>query len=92
MLDRIHGRAHARRTAVGMIPEVSDLDLTGLELSPDRLRETLAIKTDEWLVEMKSSGEFFDRIGPTVPEQLRKLHREMLAALEGNGARAGAAS
>ena len=92
MLDRIHGRAHARRTAVGMIPEASDLDLTGLELSPDRLRETLAINPDEWLVEMKSAGEFFDRIGPTVPKELRRLHREMLAAIEGNGARAGAAS
>ena len=41
---------------------------------------------------MKSAGEFFDRIGPTVPKELRRLHREMLAAIEGNGARAGAAS
>ncbi len=92
MLDRIHGRAHARRTAVGMIPEVSDLDLTGLELSPDRLREALAINPEEWLLEMKSAGEFFDQIGPTVPGELRRLHREMLAALEGDGAHAGAAS
>jgi len=92
MLDRIHGRAGARRTAVGLVPDVSDLDLHGLEVSRDQLREALAIKAGEWQAEMKSAGEFFDRIGPSVPEALRQRHRELVAAFEGNGARAAATS
>jgi phosphoenolpyruvate carboxykinase (GTP) len=92
MLDRIHGRAGAHRTAVGLVPDVSNLDLNGLEVSGDQLREALAIKAGEWQAEMKSAGEFFDRIGPTVPEALRQRHRELVAALEGNGARAAATS
>ena len=92
MLDRIHGHAGAHRTAVGLVPNASDLDLTGLEISGDRVREVLAINADQWQVEMKSAGEFFDRIGRTVPEALRQLHRELAGALAGNGVRAGAAS
>jgi len=92
MLDRIHGRARAHRTAVGLVPDVSNLDLNGLEVSGDQLREALAINAGEWQAEMKSAGEFFDRIGPTVPEALRQRHRELVAALEGNGARAAATS
>ena len=91
MLDRINGRAGATRTPVGLVPDPSNLDLSGLDVSGDQMREVLAVKAGEWQTEMKSAGEFFDQIGPTVPGALRDRHRELIAALEGNGARAGAA-
>ncbi|HTY54879.1 MAG TPA: phosphoenolpyruvate carboxykinase (GTP) [Candidatus Binataceae bacterium] len=92
MLDRINGRAGAHRTPAGSVPKPSDLDLTGLEVSPERVRAALAIDPDEWRAELNSAGDFFNQIGSTVPERLRQLHRELSAAFEGNGARAGAAS
>ncbi|HYA34643.1 MAG TPA: phosphoenolpyruvate carboxykinase (GTP) [Candidatus Binataceae bacterium] len=88
MLDRIHGRADARQTPVGAVPEAADLDLTGLHVSPDDLRQVLAVNREEWRAEMKSSAEFFDGIGPTVPTELRRRHAELLAALDGEEARA----
>jgi len=88
MLDRIHGRADARQTPVGAVPEAGDLDLTGLHVAPDDLRQVLAVNRDEWRAEMKSSAEFFDGIGPTVPAELRRRHAELLAALDGDEARA----
>jgi phosphoenolpyruvate carboxykinase (GTP) len=91
MLDRINGRAGATRTPVGFVPDPANLDLSGLDVSGDQMREVLAVKAGEWQTEMKSAGEFFDQIGPTVPGALRDRHRELVAALEGNGARAGAA-
>jgi len=87
MIDRIHGDAGAHETPVGLVPEASDLDLAGLEISPDQLRAALAIDTDEWKAEVASSGEFFDKIGTSLPAALREKHHELAAALEHTGVR-----
>ncbi|HEY6417942.1 MAG TPA: phosphoenolpyruvate carboxykinase (GTP) [Candidatus Binataceae bacterium] len=81
MLDRIHGRAHARDTAVGGVPEETDLDLTGLEISRDNIRGALAVNRDEWRAELESAGEFFARIGSTMPPELTRRYQEILASL-----------
>jgi phosphoenolpyruvate carboxykinase (GTP) len=87
MLDRIHGDAGAQDTPVGLVPEAGNLDLTGLEISPARLREALTIDANEWKTEVASAGEFFDKIGATLPAALREIHHELAAALETTGAR-----
>ncbi len=87
MLDRIHGDAGARETPVGLVPEPADLDLAGLEISPDQLRAALAVDTAEWKAEVASAAEFFDQIGPSLPGALRETHRALAAALDGNASR-----
>jgi phosphoenolpyruvate carboxykinase (GTP) len=82
MLDRIDSRAGGRETPVGIVPDPAELDLTGLEISPDQLCQALAVNRDEWTTEMASAAEFFNRIGPSVPEQLRELHRSLTLSLE----------
>jgi phosphoenolpyruvate carboxykinase (GTP) len=84
MLERIHGEARAHETPVGLVPDDSGLDLTGLEISSDRLRQALAIDASEWRAELASSGEFFDRIGRALPGALREKHQMLAAALDGS--------
>jgi len=81
MLDRIEGRVSVEKTPVGGVPKIADLDLRGLEISTEQLREDLAIKPGEWKIEMQSAGEFFDKIGATMPKSLRDKYRELSAAL-----------
>jgi phosphoenolpyruvate carboxykinase (GTP) len=81
ILDRIHGEAGAQETPVGWVPAPGDLDLNGLEISNDRLRAALAIDTNEWKAEVASAGEFFDKIGTSLPAPLREKHRELAQAL-----------
>jgi phosphoenolpyruvate carboxykinase (GTP) len=90
MLDRIHDRIPARMTPVGSVPDVTDLDLTGLEISPDDLREALAVKPEEWKIETQSASEFFDKIGSTVPSELRRRLSEMNDSLSDVGSQADA--
>jgi phosphoenolpyruvate carboxykinase (GTP) len=87
MLDRIHGDAGARETPVGLVPEPADLDLEGLEISPDRLRAALAVDPVEWKAEAASAAKFFDEIGPSLPAALREKHRELAGALDGKVSR-----
>jgi phosphoenolpyruvate carboxykinase (GTP) len=86
MIDRIHDRIPARKTAVGSVPDVTDLDLTGLEIAPDDLREALAVRPEEWKIEMQSASEFFDKIGATVPTELRHRLAAMNDAVSDTGA------
>ena len=86
MLDRIHDRMPARKTAVGSVPDITDLDLSGLEIAPDDLREALAVKPEEWKIETQSASEFFDKIGSTVPAELRRCLVAFNEALSGAGA------
>jgi phosphoenolpyruvate carboxykinase (GTP) len=90
MLDRIHDRVPARKTAVGSVPDITDLDLSGLAIAPDDLREALAVKPEEWKIETQSASEFFDKIGSTVPAELRHCLVAFNEALSGAGARSDA--
>ena len=82
MLDRIHGRVGAIETPAGGVPDPADLDLTGLEIAPDTIRQALAVDPKEWKAEMESAGELFDKIGPTMPADLKRLRAELSASLD----------
>ena len=84
ILARIEGRVEGRETLLGTVPEPAELDLSGLKITPEQLCQALAVDRQEWKAEMASAGEFFDRIGPSVPEKLRQLHRDLTSALETN--------
>ncbi len=83
MLDRIHGRAGGRQTPVGIVPNQEDLDLKGLKLPESAVRDALAVDTAEWRAELESAGEFFEKIGPTMPEELKQRGEAILKSLDG---------
>ncbi|MGH7932180.1 MAG: phosphoenolpyruvate carboxykinase (GTP) [Candidatus Binataceae bacterium] len=86
MLERIHGEAGAIETPVGMVPDDKGIDLSGLELSGDRVRAALKIDEAEWKAEVQSIGEFFAKLGPRLPEALKRTQRKLASELEnGNG-------
>ena len=83
ILDRVHGRVHAIETPVGNVPNEADLDLEGLDISRETVRQALAVNPDEWKAEMESSGELFDKIGPTMPAELKRHRDQLIANLNG---------
>jgi phosphoenolpyruvate carboxykinase (GTP) len=81
VLDRIAGRVKGRSTPVGIVPEPSEIDITGLEISSAQLKQVLAIDKAEWRTEMSSAKEFFDHIGPTMPAALKEKLASISASL-----------
>ena len=82
MIDRIDGRADGHETPVGMVPNAEDLNLAGLEIAPAQISQALAVNANEWKTELASAGEFFDKIGPSLPATLHEKHRELTVALD----------
>jgi phosphoenolpyruvate carboxykinase (GTP) len=81
MLDRIDGRVEGVKTPAGIVPAPDEIDLAGLEIAPSQLRQALAVDSAEWANELKSAGEFFDKVGPALPRPLREMHRDLTQSL-----------
>ena len=79
MCDRVDGKAEAVKTAVGLVPRVEDLDISGLSLTNEKLQDLLDIDTRGWVEELPQMEELFTQLGPRLPARLR----EQLDALRG---------
>jgi phosphoenolpyruvate carboxykinase (GTP) len=81
IIDRCEGRVGAAETPIGYLPEVGDIDLRGLDVSPDTLRQLLAVDPAQWRTEMTAIGEYLDTFGSRLPERLRAEQRKVTQAL-----------
>jgi phosphoenolpyruvate carboxykinase (GTP) len=77
MIDRIHGRVGAQETLLGWVPHLTDLDLSGLNISFERVDEARTIRLDDWRGELRSLDAWFDQLGMHMPTALR-LQRDLL--------------
>lgn len=68
--QRIDGEAPARKTPLGYMPAVEDLDLSGLEVNEKELEEILAVDKELWLEEVSSIREHFHGYGEKMPKEL----------------------
>ena len=71
MLDRCDGKADAKTTPIGYIPNTEDIDITGLDLDKSTMDELLSVDKQAWLDDVANIREFYALIGDTVPEELR---------------------
>jgi phosphoenolpyruvate carboxykinase (GTP) len=76
ILDRAHGRVGALETPVGHVPRRGDLDVSGLDLSPDQVEAATAVRHDEWEAEFASQSEIFEKLARTMPRTVT-LEREL---------------
>ena len=79
VVDRARLRVGGQETVFGWVPKAGDLDLSGLDISHEKVDEATHIDLDEWEKEVSSYGEFFDTLGDAMPQAL-KLHRDLLLA------------
>jgi GTP-dependent phosphoenolpyruvate carboxykinase len=84
IVDRARGRVAADETPIGFMPRAADLNLSGLDMSTERLELAMAIRPEEWLPELDLHEQFFAGIGETLPPQLDVQREALRAGLEQN--------
>ena len=77
ILDRSHGHVTAKETLVGNVPRAEDINLSGLDLTPEAARKVMDVDLAEWETELESQQEWFDKIGKTLPKPI-SLQRDIL--------------
>ncbi len=78
MCERIEGRAGAQETAIGYLPRSEDLDLSGLSVSAEYLKELLRVDVAAWRSEVPDIQRHFAQFGARVPQRMH----DQVCALE----------
>ncbi len=86
IFERCDGKVHAKDTPIGRIPEVADLDTSGLEMSATRVAELLSVDLERWLAEVPLIKQHFAHFGNHLPEglnlELKALEERLQAAMQ----------
>ena len=78
IFDRVHGRATARQTNLGWMPNYEDIDWTGLEgFSEEQFNELMEIDAEIWKHELETHDELFEELKKRLPREM-VLKRELL--------------
>jgi len=77
MCDRVDGKAGAKKTPIGYLPNDSDLDLRGLNVPPQDIKELLNVDAEAWKLEIPKMEKFFSQFGDRFPQRLRNQFSEL---------------
>jgi phosphoenolpyruvate carboxykinase (GTP) len=81
MCERLDGRIGAQKSAIGFLPQEGELDLTGLSVSPDDMKELMSVNTTEWRAEIPDIEAHFSTFGNRLPERLKDELSDLKARL-----------
>jgi phosphoenolpyruvate carboxykinase (GTP) len=79
IIERCKGIAPANETAIGSLPNASDIDQAGLTLPPEVLNELLTVDPKLWREEFAGIRQYLEEFGDRVPAALTA---ELTSALE----------
>jgi phosphoenolpyruvate carboxykinase (GTP) len=75
IFERTSGKASAKKTAIGSIPET--LDLSGLDISAANLSTLFSIDREAWLKECDELQDYFQVFAPRMPQPLLQELEEL---------------
>ena len=70
ILGRCDGTMDADETAIGYVPKAEDINIEGLDITLDTVKELLNVDTELWKEETVGIDEFYNKLG-RVPEELQ---------------------
>ncbi len=71
IVQRLEGEVEADNTIVGQTARAEDIDLEGIEdCTMEQLEAALAVNKDEWEREVPDIEEWFEKLGPKVPQEV----------------------
>jgi phosphoenolpyruvate carboxykinase (GTP) len=77
MCERVDGTVGARETPIGLMPKAGDLDLSGLDIAKDNMKELMHVDLPEWRAEIPDIEKHFALFGNRLPARLKKQLEEM---------------
>ncbi len=82
ILDRCAGKADAVESAIGYLPKPEDINIEGLDIDIDTVKELLEVDKEVWLKDAEGIKEFYAQVGDRVPAELYAQLDALIAALK----------
>ena len=77
IINRCEGQVKVQRSPIGLLPYGGDIDITNLQLTPQDLRDLLAVNIPEWRAEIEDLAKFFKQYGSRLPKLFEERLRTM---------------
>lgn len=71
IIKRCKKEIDADKTPIGYIPGAKDIDLEGLDMTEDRIKELLSIDAADWVKEAQDVKSFYDKFEGKIPAELQ---------------------
>jgi phosphoenolpyruvate carboxykinase (GTP) len=72
IFERLDEKDIADKTPIGYVPKVDSIDLSGITVPKENMKELLDVKKDEWLAEIDEISEYYKIFGDHLPEELNE--------------------
>lgn len=70
IIERAEEKVSAKETPIGLVPDINDLDLSGLEIDRKNLEKLFEIDKSAWKNETEDIKKFLDQFGDSIPKEL----------------------
>ena len=81
IFERTAGRGDAEETVIGYVPTHDALNVDGLDVTPDDMKELLTVDNDEWRDEIPRIREHYAQFNERLPEKLADFVDDLEARL-----------
>ncbi|HNX68844.1 MAG TPA: phosphoenolpyruvate carboxykinase (GTP) [Candidatus Omnitrophota bacterium] len=81
IMQRIDGKAGARETAVGILPEAKDFDLSGLTIPKEKIEKLFSVEPSEWAGELQEIEKYLGRFGSHMPAEIWAEYKKLAEKL-----------
>ncbi len=81
MCERVDGTAEAIETSIGMMPQIKDIDISGLDMSEKELEEILEVDNNAFISEFDDLDSFISSVADRLPKRMEdqiKLYKERM--------------
>jgi phosphoenolpyruvate carboxykinase (GTP) len=70
--ERVDGTGKAVTTPIGNLPTLDAIDVSGMDLPEENLKELLSVDINGWLQEANAIEEYYEKYGSRLPQKLKK--------------------
>ncbi|MFP4438446.1 MAG: phosphoenolpyruvate carboxykinase (GTP) [Chloroflexaceae bacterium] len=81
VVERARGKAVSIESPLGWVPRYEDLDWRGLDFTPQRFQELMAVDRDIWIKEALSHEELFLKLYDKLPKEMIFIREMLLSGL-----------
>jgi phosphoenolpyruvate carboxykinase (GTP) len=72
ILERTAGEGKAEETPIGWVPTPDALNLEGLDVTPQTMRELMCLNEDDWKKELTEIRPLFEKFGDRLPQAMKE--------------------
>ena len=77
IIKRVNGNAKGRRTPIGIVPNIEELNLTGLSIGKENMEKLFEVNPKEWKNELEDVKIFLRQFADKMPQEMWQQYKDM---------------